>query len=184
MSRDAEAEKYARAYRSPAYKMGEDRKRAIVRYIDALEPKTSLLDVGTGRGETLHLAEQAGFQFVQGTEIVPYLINTPRIVYAQVHSLPFDDQAAGWVTMFDVMEHLLPGDDERAVKELCRVAQYGVVLTIADFPSFKDDDNLHINLRRYPEWDALLRSWCDGWDVVWLPSHGSISEGWRLSRVN
>jgi len=178
MSRAEEYAKYEYAYGCNSYRMGEARAAAIRKYLASLEPKTSLLDVGTGRGETLTIAEGRGFHEVTGTEVVQALIDGSRVVRAEGHELPFADDSFGWVTMFDVMEHLIPGDDELVVRELCRVAKHGAVVTIADFPSVKDGRVLHINLRSYDEWDALLRSWCRR--VEWLPNHGSISEGWKI----
>jgi SAM-dependent methyltransferase len=170
-----------RAYGSPQYRMGSSRRGAVHRYITALDPKGSLLDVGTGRGETLAMARGLGFERVMGTEVVPALIDGDLVVRAEVHDLPFADNEFDWVTMFDVMEHLIPGDDELAVRELCRVARHGVVVTIANFPSVKDGEVLHINLRPYREWDELLRAWCPS--VEWLPNHGSISEAWKLGNA-
>jgi ubiquinone/menaquinone biosynthesis C-methylase UbiE len=164
--------------------MGDSRKAAVAKYLRETEPKGSLLDVGTGRGETLDLAESLGFAPVIGTEVVPDLIDGARVVHGEVHALPFPDGSYDHVTMFDVMEHLLPGDDELAVRELCRVARDSVLLTIANFPSVKDGEVLHINLRPYREWDGLLREWAAGMVVDWLPNHGSISECWRLSHAD
>lgn len=184
MNRAAEFEKYRKAYQQPHYRMGDARKGAIIRYVGDMEPKGSMLDVGTGRGETLWVAESSGFERVRGVEVVPDLIDSERVVYGEVHALPFDSRSFDWVTMFDVMEHLLPGDDEAAVRELCRVARVGVVVTIANWPSFHNGVNLHINLRDYAEWDALLREWAAPFHVERLPPHGSISEAWRLTRAN
>lgn len=181
MNRAAEHNKYVKAYQSPYYRMGDSRRHAIQQYLSELQPKGSLLDVGTGRGETLSLAASLGFSRVMGTEVVPALIDNERVIRAEVHSLPFADGEFDWVTMFDVMEHLIPGDDELAVRELCRVARCGVVVTIANFPSVKDGEVLHINLRPYEEWDSLLRGWCD--NAEWLPRHGSISEAWKLGNA-
>ena len=182
MSREAEFVKYEAVYRHASYAMGQTRKQAIFRYLAEDPEKGSLLDVGTGRGETLDLAESLGYEPVRGTEVVPYLIDGERVVRGEVHALPFPDQSFDWATMFDVMEHLLPGDDEAAVRELCRVSRVGVVLTIANFPSIKDGMDLHINIRAYREWDGLLRQWAPDHVVDWLPRYGSISEGWRLTR--
>lgn len=176
-SRDEEISKYRVVYRSPAYKMGKLRKSAACRDLAELD-SGSLLDVGCGRGEVLDIAEGMGFS-VQGVEVVPDLIQPPRVVFGQAHALPFPSESFDHVTMYDVMEHLLPGDDAAAVAELMRVARKTVTLTIADFSHMVEGVELHINRRRYADWDSLLRMWAKGHRVEWL-ERDSISETWRI----
>jgi ubiquinone/menaquinone biosynthesis C-methylase UbiE len=180
-ARKAEHAKYLRAYRNPSYRMKGERRRDAVNDLSALPTRGSYLDVACGQGDMLDEAEKLGFKPVKGTEIVPALIDERRVVYAEVHALPFVDRHFDVVTMFDVIEHLIPGDDERACRELARVASRHVILTANNRPSFNiDGENLHINRRAYEEWDALFRDWFPGC-VTWIRGNRHyISEAWRI----
>lgn len=176
--RQAEIDKYSVQYRSHGYAMGDARKAAAAREIEELAHHTSLLDVGCGRGEMLTIAESLGLM-VQGVEVVPALLNPPRVVGGLAWDLPFPDKSFDIVTMFDVMEHLLAEDSERVCKELARVARKAVLLTVANFSHKVDGVELHITRRPYDEWDADFRRWFTG-QVEWRPNRKSISETWRI----
>jgi ubiquinone/menaquinone biosynthesis C-methylase UbiE len=119
---------------------------------------------------------------VQGTEVVPALIDGQRVVRAEAHALPFADKSFDVVSLFDVIEHLIPGDDEAVCREMARVSRRHVLITANNKPSFnKAGDDLHINKRPYEEWDRLFRSWFPG-AVHWLTGapRNHVSEGWRI----
>lgn len=180
--RMAEHAKYRRAYDlNPKYRMKAERLADAAYDLAALPVRGCYLDVACGRGEMLAAAARLGFDPVMGTEIVPELIDGRQVVYAEVHALPFLDAAYSVVTMFDVIEHLLPGDDELACRELARVAGRHVLITANNRPSFnKAGEDLHINKRAYEEWDALFRAWFPG-AVTWIKGHRNyVSEAWRV----
>lgn len=180
--RSAERDKYRRAYdMQPNYKMKIERKVDAVFDLSALPSRGAYLDVACGRGEMLAEAAALGFDPVRGTEIVPALIDGERIVHAMVHALPFADNSFDVVTMFDVIEHLIPGDDERACRELARVARRHVILTANNKRSRNAaGDELHINRRRYRVWDRLFRRWFPG-RVTWIRGQRNyISEAWSV----
>lgn len=178
--RETEHAKYLKAYKLPNYRMGEARKRDAAADLEALPARGAYLDVGTGRGEMLTIAEGLGFSPVRGVEIVPELIDGVRVVRGEVHALPFPDKSFTVATLFDVIEHLIPGDDELACRELARVATNHILLTANNLPSKKaTGEELHINKRPYAEWDALFRQWFPG-TVTWLKGHEYVSEGWRI----
>lgn len=180
-SRVAEFAKYKRAYTEPGYRMKGDRLADARSDLAALPCRGSYLDVSCGRGDMLREAEILGFSAVQATEIVEALLAPPRIVYAQAHELPFGDRSFAVVSLFDVIEHLLPGDDEAACKELRRVAQRHILLTANNRPSFnKAGDDLHINKRPYDIWDGLFREWFNGCTVTRLKNRTYFSEAWRI----
>jgi ubiquinone/menaquinone biosynthesis C-methylase UbiE len=174
--------KYERAYTNKRYRMKNERRMDAVNDIKRLPVRGSYLDVGCGQGDMLDWAERLDFRPVHGTEIVASLIDRKRVSYAEVHALPFIDSAFNVVTMFDVIEHLIPGDDERACLELQRVAKHHVVLTANNGPSFnKFGDDLHINKRPYDEWDSLFRKWFNQGKVTWIKGDRNyISEAWRI----
>lgn len=177
-----EKEKYDEAYKHEDYRMGGARKKAA-RFELMQLPRGTLLDVGCGRGEVLLLAAEMGHR-VSGVEIVDDLIHPPLVEYGDATDLKdFADQSFDYVTLFDVMEHLPAGDDEKAVKSICRVAKEMVILTIANYPHLYRGVDLHINIRPYEEWDALLKEWAPEFDVEWRKNMGNISETWRLTRV-
>lgn len=181
MDRRAEHVKYHRAYAlSAKYKMKRERMADAVNDLAALPCRGSLLDVACGRGEMMAEAERLGFKPVRGTEIVPELIG-PGVVYGEAHSLPFVSDCFDVVTMFDTIEHLVPGDDEAACRQLARVARKHILLTANNKRSRnKAGDELHINRRPYAEWDALFREWFPG-RVTWIKGERHyISEAWRV----
>lgn len=178
-----EHKKYERAYAMNAkYRMKKERMQDAVDDLSALPCRGSYLDVSCGRGDMLDQAARLGFSPVQGTEIVPGLIDGSRVVRAEVHNLPFEAGSFDVVTMFDVIEHLLRGDDKNACRELRRVAHRHVILTANNRPSFnKAGDDLHINKRPYEKWDSLFRKWFDGCRVTWIKGNRHyVSEAWRI----
>lgn len=182
--RRAEHAKYECVYATnPKYRMKEQRKADAVRDLAALPCRGSYLDVSCGRGEMLENAGHLGFQIVHGTEIVPALIDGERILRAEVHALPFGDKSFDVVSMFDVIEHLIPGDDQAACREMARVARSHILITANNKPSTNKatGEDLHINKRPYEEWDALFRKWFHGSKVTWIKGPRSyVSEAWRI----
>lgn len=176
-TRHAEVARYVYAYENPSYKLGNRRRTHIEKHLRRV-PKGSLLDVSTGRGEVLHMAREAGHDPVKGTEAVPALCDGERIVHALVHDLPFPDDAFDTVTMFDVMEHLVPLDTEAACQELLRVAKRRVLLTVHNGACRfgGNGKDLHINRRdSYETWHSELAAHF-GRGVMRHGAEGSISE--------
>lgn len=188
--RAAEHAKYVEAYRDAEYspvtvKQGKRRASRVnwaVHDLKKLPNRGTFLDVSCGWGDVMREAALMGFAPVQGTEIVPSLINPPIVVYAEVQSLPFDTGVMDVVTMFDVIEHLILGDDELACRELDRVARKHVLISACNKPSHHKGVDLHINRRPYDEWDTLFKQWFTG-KVKWLrrkPGTRTVSETWRI----
>jgi hypothetical protein len=182
-TRESEIARYVECYKDPRYKMG-DKRRAHVEWALKRGAGGSLLDVSTGRGEVIHLAVKLGYHPVMGTEAVPNLCGPDYMVQAMAHDLPFGDDAFETVTMFDVMEHLLPSDTEAVCKELERVASRRVILTVCNAPSSfggADKGDLHINRRdSYEAWHSELKQHFSG-SVARLPRMGSISEMFEVT---
>jgi hypothetical protein len=88
--------------------------------------------------------------------------------------------------MLDVIEHLIPGDDERACRELGRVARRHIIVTANNRPSMRHiGEDLHINKRPHEEWDRLFRGWFAPAEVTWLKKmrHDqgtNASAAWRI----
>jgi len=173
--REAEIEQYVKAYRSPSYKMGRGRAVFVTEIISAMPPG-SLLDVGTGRGETLDIARKAGMTDVAGTEVVPYLTGGP-VVQSAAHKLPFEDGSFDYVTCFDVLEHLTEEDIRPALIEMARVARKSVTVSVSEVPSFFNGRDLHISRRPKARWRALLE---DCWGSVQEAGYASVSPAFQM----
>jgi len=151
--RDEEIKQYVRAYKSPAYAMGRRRRDSVREVLAALGGGT-LLDVGTGRGETLRYARELGIK-ATGTEVVPYLLNE-RVVYAQAHALPHADSSVDHVTCFDVLEHLTEEDIRPALREMLRVARKTVTVSASERSDVRQGRELHISKRPAAEWLRVI----------------------------
>lgn len=157
LTREEEAAKYAQIYKEDTYKMPPHRIEGITNIL-AARPRGTLLDVGTGRGETLDLAEGLGYQ-VRGTETVDYLIEARpmTVVKALLPSLPFPDKSFDTVTNFEVIEHLLPADVIPALRELERVAKDRVIISAAICSDFRAGVELHPSYRTEHEWEETFK---------------------------
>jgi len=179
-ARAQEIGKYMDCYRSPNYRLGDRRKAHIQSGLEQTE-RGSLLDVGCGRGEVLRMATILGFAPVRGVEAVDYLCDGNQVVKGMAHALPFKDKSFDVVTMFDVMEHLLPEDTDAVCKELERVASSCIMMTIHNGPSCFNHVELHINRKEsYEAWFDYLKTVFSG-EVTWLPRGGSISEMFKVT---
>lgn len=173
--RQLEVEKYQRAYQNEKYALGKQRRQHITFHLQRI-PKGTILDVSTGRGEVLKIAESLNFIEPRGTEAVDYLCDGKIVIQALVNNLPFDDNSFETVTMFDVMEHLLPEDTEIACKELIRVASKRVLITVHNGPSTFNGEDLHINRRTsYEAWHDELKKHFSR-EVIRHGMQNSISE--------
>ena len=174
-TRRAEIARYERAYCYPDYRLGDRRRDHITAHLSRI-PKGTLLDVSTGRGEVLKVAQDLGHRQVMGTEAVFYLCNGDTVLHAYAHDLPFYDDTFDTVTMFDVMEHLLPEDTAPVCKELARVAKKRGLLTVHNGSHRYRGEELHINRRAsYEDWHEELSAHFNT-AVVRHGAEGSISE--------
>lgn len=163
-----ELEKYERAYKFEDYRMGSGRAADARGEISLLVPRTSLLDVGCGRGEMVAYARGQGFSRVLGVEYVPALCDGENVIHGSATALPFAFDSFDHVVMFDVLEHLPRGAEVLAVNEVLRVARTTVLLTAANKSHRYRGVELHINLRPFDEWDEIIRD-CAGGNRVQGP---------------
>lgn len=156
--RQFEIDKYAVQYMNPDYRMGKSRKVHVERALQDL-PRGTLLDVGTGRGETVTLANRYGHT-ARGTEVVPYLLKPGVIEYAEAHNLPYADESFDHVTCFDVLEHLLEKDIEPALREFLRVARRTVTVSAAVKSHVVNGVELHVSAKSREAWHKqILDAW-------------------------
>lgn len=165
LKRIEEAGVYVGEYTNPSYRMGQQRQDDVQRILKSLKPG-SLLDVGTGRGETLDFAAGLGFWSLTGTETVPSLLSE-KVVHAYSVDLPFPDKSYDIVTCFDVMEHLIEEDLVPTIKEFCRVAKSRILLSCSEISSSQwgGGRDLHISKRSAYAWMSLIVSAAEGWLV-------------------
>lgn len=177
-----EHRKYVEAYRNENYRMHGSRMENAQTDLVQLPARGSYLDVGCGRGTMLDFAESIGFTEVKGTEVVDYLVDGARVVRGEAHDLPFAAKSFDVVSSFDVIEHILPGDDELLCKELLRVARKHILISANNCSScLATGEELHVNKRPYEEWDQLFREWFVGGVVTWIPTnHTHSTERWRV----
>lgn len=158
-------ELYRWAYSMPEYRMGDQRLRTALHWLDRhLRGDDELMDVGTGRGE---LVDAVRWRFgVQafGCEIVPELTTRPHVsLIGSLTRLPFPDRAFDVVTCLDVLEHLMnPADSLAALRELWRITARVLLISVHHGDDIRAGINLHANKR--PRED-----WLSHFDVAGLP---------------
>ncbi len=184
-AREMEVRKYVRTYRDQAgYRMCGQREVDAYQDLERLPARGGYLDVSTGRGEMLRHARKLGFREAFGTEIVPDLVlGRVGMFQAYAHDLPFSDGLFEVASLFDVIEHLLPGDDEKACRELRRVATKHILISANNRESRNEHgDDLHVNKRPYAEWHKLFAEWFAPYQHLhWLRGPNRYhSETWRV----
>ena len=166
--RSEEIQKYVSIYCDPDYRMDHGRKKCVQHILDTLVSHGFLLDVGTGRGETVQMAVQMGFERAVGTEVVPYLCShlyfdwseSGNIVFCDIAGLrSFPDQSFDHVMCFDVLEHLTDPDVTLALSQFERLARASITISAATGPSrFKGRTDLHISHRPAQGWTDLFHA--------------------------
>jgi len=181
-TRESEVAKYALAYEMDDYGMPPEREHGIKALLAALPAETadSLLDVGTGRGETLRLAREMNFSIVNGTETVDALLG-PDVVRGILPDLPVPGASYDVVTSFEVIEHLLPDDLGPALLELTRIAKHHILISACTQDHWVSGTNLHPSAMPQEEWEALFRSvWGGKVQLVGNLSEHGVSPVWRV----
>lgn len=154
-----EQEKYEEAYRHDNYGLRGPREHRVRSDVDAIPLDWSYLDVGCGRGESVKFAKKRGIA-ARGLELVSYLA-TGDVVHGKITALPFADDEFDQVSCYDVIEHLPPGETDKALSELTRVAKRVLIVSTNNRDSFgraPDGERiqLHINKRSRDEWLRLI----------------------------
>lgn len=163
-SRERELAKYVEAYKHDDYGMTEERRKGLRQILAGAlvhEYVDTYLDVSTGRGESLELAQDLGYVGVWGTETVEALCGS-RVKQAVLPKIPFPDKSFDVVSLIEVIEHLLPDDVLPALHELTRLARRTVIISAAVSQHWHGGVNLHPSARPEEEWNALFASvWGD-----------------------
>ena len=157
MNRQEVIQAHAEHYLDPWYGMGQQRRQDVERLIATFGPHWWLLDVGTGRGETLDMAEAAGLHVVIGVEPVEYLCDNKRVFHGVVTEIPAAEKSFDVVTCFDVLEHLPASDLLPAVRELIRVSCDRVYISASELPFVYRGVEQHISRRPAAKWQELIQ---------------------------
>jgi ubiquinone/menaquinone biosynthesis C-methylase UbiE len=100
-----------------------------------LDKGARVLDVGCGSGKMLAPMSRAGFDVV-GADISRGALLTlasRKIVQGDARNLPFKDNVFNGAVCYDVLQHLLEGERNAAVREIRRVLAPGGLLFIQVF---------------------------------------------------
>lgn len=176
-----EAEKYARCYALPEYRMGAARLARATLDVESIEPGATYLDVACGRGEIVELARGRGVLAI-GCELVPELCNGYAVLQGDMTDLPFPPNAFQYVSCYDAIEHLPPEQVPAALDELFRVCERVLILTTNDRPSHLGDLELHLTRRPREWWDAQLVSrakLCSDAPVIERGTFGANDGDWH-----
>lgn len=174
-ARKVEQEKYRQIYRTKLNYVCKGRRLPqTMEDIKTIPCRGSYLDAGCGTQQMLNFARQVGFSPVIGFD---YASQNPDII-AEVRAFPVKDKSFDVAVMFDVLEHLIPGDDEAACKELARVSRKYILVSANNQPSIWCGWDLHINKKDYGEWEKLFKAWFPG-QLRLLPGHHT-SPMWRV----
>lgn len=135
-----------------------------------LQPDEVVVDIGTGRGELLAAAVEAGARRAIGVEYSPAAVELARktlavrgvddraeVVQADARAIPVDDVSADLVTMLDVVEHLAPDELDGALREAHRILRPGGRVFIHTLPNRTVYDVTY-RLQRLL-WPPRWRSW-------------------------
>ena len=114
-----------------------------------LRPGEVVVDIGTGRGELLVAALDAGAARAVGIEYSDAAVELARhtlavhqvrpergeVVAADARAIPLPDGCADLVTMLDVVEHLAPAELSRSFSEAHRLLRPGGRILVHTFPT-------------------------------------------------
>jgi len=150
-----EQDKYSECYKLKTYKLQGARLQRVMVDNDGLEPGTTYLDVGCGRGELVHAALRRGVK-AKGLELVPYLCDGEKIINGNLSKLPFRKNEFDTVSCYDVIEHLPTAEVDQALSELFRVAKKRLILTTNNKASTYQGMDLHLTRKPRDWWQAKL----------------------------
>lgn len=147
-----------------------------------------ILDIGCAYGYLLKRFLGRGELY--GVDVSEYALSRAREIVPEAHlsvvtvgkePLPFPDRFFQTIFTTDVLEHLEPEDQEKAVYEICRVLNpsgywlitspnYGMVRRL--FYNLADRMEHHIGMRRVDRWIEFLLPFGFELESFWTYLHG------------
>lgn len=124
----------------------------------------SLLDVGCGRSRYGYTVKHALKKYVRVCDISDVAVAWQRTeldmdadVVDMGVALPYSDRRYDAVTCFDVIEHIPESEVPTALREMTRIANRLVILTIAFYPTDEDaaaqgDEKWHLTIQPEEWW--------------------------------
>ncbi len=126
--RVAQRARFDHVYSSnPKYRMSRTRFVAVFALIAELNPE-SILDVGCGRGELIAACTGRGIK-ARGVELVESLCDGRIVRKGHAGALGWRTNAFDCVSLVDVLDFVVPGDEREALRECGRVARRFLVYT-------------------------------------------------------
>lgn len=176
----SEAEKYRLCYESPRYGLQGARLKRVTQDIESIAPGSTYVDIGCGRGEMIALARDRGV-VARGVELVPSLCGG-SIEHGTLEQLLYPDRWFDYVSCYDVVEHLPPGQVDRALDELFRITGCVLFITTNDKPSFYQGMELHLTRRPREWWDQhLVRRALPRGGQIERSTYGRDEWHWRIA---
>ena len=101
---------------------------------------TSILDIGTGKGQMCNLFKENGYRNIYGldfaiTPLEEFKNKGITFLQAPAHDIPLPDKSIDLITSFDFLEHVHPDYLEKSIKEMVRVGKKYMLHKIANGPS-------------------------------------------------
>lgn len=113
-----------------------------------LESGETVVDIGTGRGELLAAAVEAGASRAVGVEYSADAVGLAQrtlaahgveerasVIHADARAIPLEDASADLVTLLDVVEHLTPAELARTLGEARRLLRPGGRVLVHTMPN-------------------------------------------------
>ena len=122
---------------------------------------TSLLDIGTGRGQFCKWIYDNVCQEVYGLDFASKpTLEGPTWFNRYAHEIPLQDKSVDVVTSFDTFEHIPEQDIDKTFQEIKRVVKKYCVFNISSHPSTKrglDGEDLHLTLKPQHWWNSKIK---------------------------